>query len=428
MMRYQWVGVIVATLLLIPAAQAEERTNLKILYAGDKGGPRALDFAAFLEKHFTKVTVVALEAFTEREATKYDVVIFDWSSIYPRNQDGKIKFEGVETVRNITPPPVPKLSHNFDQPAIMIGPAGAYITDPLKLKPNWLCLCLHDFAHDIDETHEIFLKPTKISIPHEDIPTPNHYRGFPGGEKLGKTLKAWRMQTKEFPEIDPGWASDPYGFSDSPDAEAISAGLNDKLPKSVALSRHGNFFQWGFSAQPSDMTPSARQCFVNVVHYIKKFDRQRPLIHRLYKSREWVLGRFTYARYTQDEAWLPQLPDKLRERFGKDFDKYVAFCDEHLEFLHPSGKPILGSGKSLLVDEDVMGLGISNRKVELLDRCVALLEKGEQQELAIRVLKRYTTESFAEAEQWRQWLTKNRSRLFFTDVGGFKFLVKPVNY
>ena len=40
-------------------------------------------------------------------------------------------------------------------------------------------------------------------------------------------------------------------------------------------------------------------------------------------------------------------------------------------------------------------------------------------------MKRYTTETFAHAKQWRSWLSENRSRLFFTDVGGFKFLVAP---
>jgi hypothetical protein len=86
---------------------------------------------------------------------------------------------------------------------------------------------------------------------------------------------------------------------------------------------------------------------------------------------------------------------------------------------------LIRSQNGFAVDEDVKGLGLSNRKVELLDKCVALLERGEQADTALRILKRYTTESFADAKQWRSWLSENRSRLFFSDAGGFKFLVAP---
>ena len=46
----------------------------------------------------------------------------------------------------------------------------------------------------------------------------------------------------------------------------------------VAIARHGNFFLWGFSAQPSDMTLEAQKCFLNAVCYIKKFDGQKPIV------------------------------------------------------------------------------------------------------------------------------------------------------
>jgi hypothetical protein len=54
-----------------------------------------------------------------------------------------------------------------------------------------------------------------------------------------------------------------------------------------------------------------------------------------------------------------------------------------------------------------------------------MLERKEQSELALRLLKRYTQERFETASQWRTWLNANRSRLFFSDVGGYKFFVAP---
>jgi hypothetical protein len=54
-----------------------------------------------------------------------------------------------------------------------------------------------------------------------------------------------------------------------------------------------------------------------------------------------------------------------------------------------------------------------------------MLERGDRPEQALRILRRYTTEDRADAAGWRAWLEANRSRLFFTDVGGFKFLIAP---
>jgi hypothetical protein len=269
--------------------------------------------------------------------------------------------------------------------------------------------------------HEIFRKPTKVHFRWEERPTPENYRHWPGGERLGKTIRVWKVQTKKFPEIDPGLVSDPYGFNDSPDAEAIAGGLNSKGPDSVALARHGNFFLWGFAAQPSDMTPEARTCFVNCVCYIKKFDGQKPLVHKTGNGREWALVYAGYVNLITDENFLKQLfPEDLRKRFGKDAGKYKKYYRDNLEYLHSSA-----SYGRITVDEDVKSLGLSNRKVELLDRCVTMLERGEKTDMALRILKRYTNEKFAGAKGWRRWLTKNRRRLFFTDVGGFKFLVGP---
>jgi len=269
-------------------------------------------------------------------------------------------------------------------------------------------------------THEVFQKPFPVNIQLTEEPTPENYRHWPGGEQLGKTMKMWKVQTKSFPEIDPGLVSDPYGFADSPDAEVISSGLNSKGPDSVAIGRHGNFFLWGFSAQPSDMTPEGRKCFLNSICYIKKYDGQKPLIAKTTSGRAWALVYAGYLKTINDENFIKQLfPEDLRQRFGKDPEKYIQYYKENLEYLHEE------KGR-VAVDEDVKGLGLSNRKVEFLDRCMSMLEKGEEQELAMRLLKRYTRETFSDAREWRAWLEKNRDQLFFTDTGGYKFLIDPV--
>jgi hypothetical protein len=271
-------------------------------------------------------------------------------------------------------------------------------------------------------SHEIFQEPLKVDLRLEDRAVPSSYRPYPGGDKLGRTTKVWKVQSKRYPEVDFGLVSDPYGFGDSPDAEVIAAGFEAKGPDSVALGRHGNFFLWGFAASPTDMTPEARKCFINAVCYIKKYDGQKPFVRKSHSSREWALVYAGYAKQHGADYIEQAFPEDLRRRLGNDPEKYIAWTKENLEYLRHEGE---GFNPKAVVDEEVKFLGLSNRKVELLDRCVAMLERGERPDLASRILKRYTTEGCTEAKQWRSWLETHRGRLFFTDVGGFKFLVAP---
>jgi hypothetical protein len=128
-----------------------------------------------------------------------------------------------------------------------------------------------------------------------------------------------------------------------------------------------------------------------------------------------VAQRLERSGYVEAVA-SARFPAVLRERFGHDAAKYVSYYQENFEYLHPVGVGIV-------VDDDVKRLGMSHRKVELLDTCVAMLEKVDRTDLALRILRRYTLGDFADAEGWRCWLVANRDRLFFTDVGGFKFMV-----
>jgi hypothetical protein len=265
-------------------------------------------------------------------------------------------------------------------------------------------------------------KSYDVVIQFDEMPVPDHYRRHVGGDKLGKTMRVWKVQTKKYPEIDPGLVSDPYGFNDSPDTEFISSGLNSKGPNSVALARQANYFLWGFSASPSDMTPEACKCFANVVCYIHKFDGQKPLVYHLQYSRLWALECTHYLGPPSELSLEYVFPKALRDQFGNALAKYLKYYEENLEYLYPA-QP--SHTFHFLADEDVKALRLSNRKMELLDRCIAMIEQGDRADLALRVLKRYTTESFTGAQDWRAWLDANRARLFFTDVGGFKWMVAP---
>ena len=138
--------------------------------------------------------------------------------------------------------------------------------------------------------HPIFKRPIDPGLELTEKKTPDGYRMYYGGDKLGPKLTVWKVHEGEFPKVDVGLVSTPYGFADSPDAEVISSGINSKGPQAVALGRQGNFFIWGFFGDPSMLTPSARKVFVNTVHYMKGFDGHKPLVKKKASGRARALS------------------------------------------------------------------------------------------------------------------------------------------
>jgi hypothetical protein len=136
-MQSLWTASAVAALALLgPAARADEKANLKVLYAGNVNSPRAKDFTSFLEKHFVKVTPVDLGKLHDADAQGHDVVLVDWTSIYPRDKDGKITRD--DQSPGISMPPAVQLSRDFDRPTVLIGAAGGKCSQGRDLKINWL--------------------------------------------------------------------------------------------------------------------------------------------------------------------------------------------------------------------------------------------------------------------------------------------------
>jgi hypothetical protein len=129
-----WTLASLSLLLLAPAARRGEPIPLQVLYAGHPGSDREKDFTSFLGKSFHRVGTTDYCTFKHEDATGYDVVILDWTSIYPRDDQGKIKRE----LSGLNSPRPPSLSQSFDRPTILIGAAGGYATRQLSLKINWL--------------------------------------------------------------------------------------------------------------------------------------------------------------------------------------------------------------------------------------------------------------------------------------------------
>lgn len=258
-------------------------------------------------------------------------------------------------------------------------------------------MCLARSAHGLVPNHSIFQGPFPVTLEYEPRPTPDNYRHFPDGVDLPPTLSVWNVDTADYTtdkSLQPGTVASGYGFADSPDAEVIANGINSKGPGAVALGRQASFFLWGFACEPSRMTAAGRQAFLNSICYIQRFDHAPLLVQRKASGREWSL-----QRVLKDPAALGQ-----------------AKAD--LEFVR-------ADGRKHVVDDDCRALGIGNRDPRLLEHCIAAFERGEDVERSQRLLRRYTDQQFATAPLWRAWLTAHREALFFSDVGGYRFFVRP---
>jgi hypothetical protein len=278
-----------------------------------------------------------------------------------------------------------------------------------------------DAAQGEPRQHEVFSKPFKVQPAFESWKTPNNYRGYPGGKDLPDQIKVWRIQNtgKDYGSV----ASASYGFEDSPDAEILTAGYNvGKESGAVGVGRHGNFLQWGFSAPPSKMTESGKCFFLNCICYIHKFDGKLPLVRVQTSDRlravhlAMVSNRITDPKF-RTNTFAPELLEKSKG----DADALAKYLQENLELIYRDGK--------FRVDAELPAMGLqSNRKVGTLQRLIELLDDSRHASGARKALKRYTRESFETPQEWRMWFEKSRDRIYFTDVGGYKFLVVPQGY
>lgn len=331
-------------------------------------------------------------------------------------------------------------------------------------------MCLDAHAHGMRSDHEIFTTPHTIELSMEDRPTPEAYaRSAP---TLGKTMPMWRVQTEGYSDKTGqlvGVVSRIAGFRDSPDAEWISGGTNSKHVDAVALGRHGNFFHWGFAASPTYLTDEAKLVFINALHYIARFDRQRPIARKVagIMIRESLDGMLhgisdegyaatcaSYAKYqkahTARQAALkervakgetlsrteqmmlgrpgPTTPgrfDSLKRivpsapwtKLGEDVQAVETYVRSNAPYLHPSGR------YQLAVDEELKAFGVPSSDPTLLAQAIKALGNEDTSDLARSVLTRYTEQSLESPEAWAAWLNAHREHLFFSEAAGYKWLV-----
>ena len=111
--------------------------------------------------------------------------------------------------------------------------------------------------------------------------------------------------------------------------------------------------------------------------------------------------------------------DGLYKVFGTDEQAYKDYYDKNYGwFWCPEGS------YSLVIDDEVRYLGIPNNDIRILDKCISMLEKNDpEKDIAETILKRYTLCRFETAKEWRDWYNRYHDKLFFTEGGGYLWLV-----
>lgn len=301
--------------------------------------------------------------------------------------------------------------------------------------------------------HAIFHAPLQPKIELASMITPEGYKAWEAN--VPAKLESWKVQEGELGKsVDYGLVSNPYGFEDSPDAEWISSGVNSKGPKSMAIGRQGNWFLWGFAGDPTQMTDSGRQVFLNSICWMKQFDGKAPLVAVVearpslspHRDEALVHVQFLreYAKQPSMAAYVKgQFPAALWEKTKGNPEELERFYRANLEWLRSgrqrtSDQRVDGNGKVSPVEYDLNVLdadpvlaeaGVSNRKPEFFDFYVQLLgERGEEDATVKELADHYLPKEAPRTEEaFTKWHDSVKGRLYFSDVYGYRWFVAPTS-
>lgn len=478
---------ILAAAAITTSALAAKKMPLKVLYVGGMTdfyeapaevkdslvNDRADAFKSLLQQYFTDVDVLIGDSYSADMSKGYDVTIMDGvpKAITPRivERDAQGNVTRYE--------PATYLPADFDCATVTIGQIGNAVGRSIGVKNDWYCLCLDAHAHSWVKDHPIFKGPFKVKMSTEMLPTPEdayHYNYF-YDEPLPESMKMWRVQTKGY-QSDQGFSigmvARPWGYTDSPETEYISSGVCAKTIDAVAIGRHGNFLHWGFAASPRYMTDEAKTVFANAVAYISKFNGKKILARKMndriatreyLKEVGYLVSRKSYEdRMVSDSLWTAEsrqeynriiakqkageeltgvekqvlsygYPGEFKRKsyedymkryareffpmFGTDEEAYVRYFKDNYEYFYSEGF------YNIFLDDDVKAWGIPNHDTALLDKAIRSLEEGKEEDRARRILARYTMAHFDTPAEWREWFDTYKDRMFFTESGGWKFLI-----
>jgi hypothetical protein len=242
-----------------------------------------------------------------------------------------------------------------------------------------------------------------------------------------RTIKVLPLVSDTKSRHQSGWCTYTYEHEQAPELETLCGGINSKSPKAGALWRQGNLLHFGFDLSPAEMNESGQRLLINSIAYISRFTEDRPIIQtpcvfvqgkrifdrnaisRLVKRPD---GDLESLKYYVAKREREKLVGKSKEQVGEWFSKVQDYADG-----------------LLTVDDEAQSFGVAPADVAFFTKAIAALGVKENAASARRLLARYAPDGPGEdgaAENWQSWLAKNKSFLFFSDTGGYRWYIDPL--
>ncbi|MCL5246144.1 hypothetical protein M4I21_10025 [Cellulophaga sp. 20_2_10] len=440
-------------------------------------GKRMPAFKKLLSTYFTNVTTVDPRDYNESMSKNHDVTIFDEA---PTPIKERVIHNNPKTGEFVSMEQPKYVSDAYSSPSIFIGHTSSVIGASLGSKLDWYCLCLDRHAHHIKTEHEIFNKPFKTSLTLKNRKTPEGVSKAYDGLDLPNEIPMWEVDTEGYLEgkgFRVGMVARGWGFEDSPEAEVISGGVSSKQKTAVALGRHGNFFLWGFAGSPDYMTSEAKVVFANAIVYTNKHAKDKIIAKKRNEriaTKEYIDEMLFYTTKKSFDSYVKTYKEinvqtaervekiKMKQTNGEELSRMdkMMLNSKPQVILSREGYLKKNIGRNswssvtgldtiairtylkenrdyffsepdgfydLKLDEDIKSLAVANTDITMLDKAITLLEKGNDVAKAHRILLRYTLEDFSTAKEWRNWFKENKKDLFFTETGGFVWMINDAD-
>ena len=278
-------------------------------------------FEKLLKQYFVKVQTVDARDYEEGMTEEFDVIVFDGvpEPVYPKQEETETELAPVaKKLADVVDTKALFAAHYFSdqysKPTLFVGDKAGILGAALGLKLNWYCRCLDAHAYDVRVDHPIFQGPLPVDMKYERRIAPSSAISGVEGVTTPGVMDMWRVQTEGYREggrerYRQGLVAFGDGFEENGDGERIAGGVSDKYRNAVAIGRHGNFFMWGFAADPNYMTETAQRVFINAICYISKFDGKVPVTRKYengYVTREKLrpYSNEIHLNITGGQEWL----------------------------------------------------------------------------------------------------------------------------
>jgi hypothetical protein len=265
-------------------------------------------------------------------------------------------------------------------------------------------------------------KPFRIDRTTERRPTPDAFKSAISTATIDVLPLAKEVKR----ERTPGWCTYSDAF-DSPEMEVLCGGINHKTATAGAIWRQGHLLHFGFDLTPEEMTERGQRLLINSIVYIAGFTEDRPIPHAPERALLRVGADRVVKKERPDKSYLEWYftPEVRKQGHADDWGAFQTWYRQNRAFLRADRK----QGGSLILDEDAKALNVAPGRPEFFPATIAALKEGvSKADRAATLLRRYAPlgPKETEAVAWQRWWEENRSYVFFSEAGWYRWYIDPL--